>query len=112
MARDLYCWRCDRLVPMLEESEWALVQPLLSVGIAELQRYRREHGVSLADAKTRVSSAAALARYRQLTGHEETDADAIWHHRVSLHGPPCKACLRPLRTPRARYCASCGTGRS
>lgn len=112
MARDLFCWRCNMVIPMLEDDEWGLVAPLLRDSISELQRYRHEHGLSLAEAKDRVFGRAALDKYRELTGFSETNANAIWHHYVSLYGPPCVSCGKPLRTPRASFCASCGTVRN
>jgi hypothetical protein len=46
--------------------------------------------------------------YRFFTGREEHDAAVVLHHRTALHGSPCDACGRPLRTPFARVCVSCG----
>lgn len=54
--------------------------------------------------------AAALSFYKQLTGCDETNVNAILHHRISLYGPPCPECEKPLRTPQARMCAACGWG--
>jgi hypothetical protein len=108
MAQDLYCWRCDRVIPMLDDREWALVEPLLNNSISELTQYRQEHGVSLAEAKDHALGRSALNKYRELTGFDETNVNALWHHRRSLYGPPCAACGKPLRTPRARFCAACG----
>jgi hypothetical protein len=61
-----------------------------------------------------IASAAradALRRYNELTGFGETVMNALWHHRVSLYGPPCRMCQKPLRTPRAQWCAACGANR-
>ncbi|WP_386066312.1 hypothetical protein ACFJIW_17465 [Tahibacter sp. UC22_41] len=112
MAHDLYCWRCDMVIPMLEEHEWALVEPLLRNAVSELQHYALQHGLSPAEAKDRALGRSARDKYRELTGFEETNVNALYHHRASLYGPPCTACGKPLRTPRASFCAACGTVRT
>ena len=111
MARDLYCWRCDMIIPMLEDHEWAVVEPLLRDSLSELKRYRQEHNVSFAAAKEKAFGRAALDKYRELTGFNETNINALWHHYISLYGPPCISCGKPLRTPKATFCAACGTKR-
>ncbi len=73
MARNLYCWRCDMVLPMLEDHEWEVVAPLLRDSLSELQRYRQEHDVSLAEAKDQILGLAALDKYRELTGFNETN---------------------------------------
>jgi hypothetical protein len=108
MAKTLYCWRCRIDVPMLDEDEWAEVEPHLVNAIERIKRYRAEHGVSLYEARRDGYGKDALERYFQITGFRETNADALWHHRLSDYGPPCDACGKPLRTPRAKLCAACG----
>jgi hypothetical protein len=49
--------------------------------------------------------------YERMTGMRETNANAIMHHRASIYGPPCIICGKPLRTPRAAKCMSCGEPR-
>ncbi|OWJ64791.1 hypothetical protein BWR60_23030 [Inquilinus limosus] len=93
---------------MLDEHEWAEVYPALSDPIRRIKDYRALHSASLAEAKRHISGTGALDRYFALTGYRETDPDALWHHRLSLFGPPCGACGKPLRTPRAKLCAECG----
>jgi hypothetical protein len=90
---------------MLDENEWTEVVKPWSLrgqlspdaraaeGAAGFQRMRE----------------AILSRYNRLTGFGETLPEAVMHHRVSAYGPPCGACGRPLRTPRASFCAGCGT---
>jgi hypothetical protein len=41
------------------------------------------------------------------TGFHETNANAIFHHRLSEYGPPCTPCGKPLRTPNAKFCGHC-----
>jgi hypothetical protein len=53
-----------------------------------------------------------LAKYLEITGFEETNPNAVWHHRIALYGSPCRVCGKPLRTPRAAFCAACGADRS
>jgi hypothetical protein len=107
MSQWLYCWR-GMEIPMLEESEWEAVAPLLANPIQQIKEYRLVHGVSLAEASEKGFGQKALAVYEQLTGFRETNPKALWHHRVSLYGPKCSACGVPLRTPQATYCINCG----
>jgi hypothetical protein len=88
------------------------MDPALSQSIRDIQDYRKEHGVGLAEAKQHAYGATALRLYQELTGFTETSPDAIWHHRLSIYGPPCGACGKPLRTPQAKLCAACGAVRA
>ena len=47
MPQNLYCWRCDRVLPMLDEEEWERMMPLLVGSIENIQRYRQRHDVGL-----------------------------------------------------------------
>ena len=102
-----WCWRCKMDVPMLDEAEWRIMEPLLSRAYDDVKRYRSKHGVSLAEAQGATRDVPALAKYKELTGLE-TSVNAIWHHRASLYGRPCTSCGKPLRTPKASFCAECG----
>ncbi len=106
MTKTLYCWRCGSNVAMLDEAEWNAVSKHL-VPAMERIKQARQHGSTLKEAKER-AFADALDCYLQITGFRETNADALWHHRLSLYGPPCEQCGKPLRTPRAKLCAACG----
>jgi len=97
---------------MLEEHEWEKVGPLLSGAIQKIKDYREEHGVSLAQARDESFGKDALEMYKAITGFEETNPNALWHHRLSLLGPPCGRCGNPLRTPVAKRCVECGAVRS
>ena len=91
---------------MLTEEEWATISPHLSDSIQQIKRYREEHGCSLQEATQR-GLGSALEVYERLTGFKETNPNALWHHRLGIYGPPCRACGKPLRTPQARCCAMC-----
>jgi hypothetical protein len=108
MARDLFCWRCDMVLPMLTEEEWSRIEPVLHEAIEDVKRYRIANGCSLGEALRIAHGQSALEAYYAMTGFRETNSNAIWHHRLSLYGPPCAACGKPLRTPRASLCAACG----
>jgi|SRR5688572_9535111 hypothetical protein len=108
MAITQYCWRCKMDVPMLNDAEWETIAPLLKKSIENMKLYREAHGLPLGDARSRDFGASTLKKYEELTGFRETNVDAIWHHQASLFGSPCGSCGKPLRTPRARFCAECG----
>lgn len=108
MPKWMYCWRCGTEMPMLDEHEWETVQPLLT--IERIKNYKREHGASLAEARDKLLG-KALAAYKEITGVEATNPNALWHHRISAFGPPCANCGKPLRTPKADRCVECGTQR-
>jgi hypothetical protein len=112
MSVELYCWRCDKTLPMLEENEWAIVSPLLSDAISQIQQFRVENNCSLDKAlELGIFGTEALAVYQNITGNAETDINSLSHHRASIYGPPCVYCGKPLRTPSARLCAACGESR-
>jgi len=106
VAKNLHCWRCKTLIPMLDEREWALMSPALSRTIEDIQAYRRKTGASLSECPPQTS---ACHLYARLTGFVETNPNAIWHHRAADCGPFCRHCRRPLRTARASFCVGCGT---
>jgi hypothetical protein len=89
----LWCWRCKMDVPMLDEAEFGRV-----VGNQDLPREG-------ADVEARL--ATMLADYVRITGFHETNPVAVYHHRLSLYGPACGHCSKPLRTPRSRTCGNC-----
>lgn len=103
-----YCWRCRADVPMLDETEFAAVEQVHRDCTANVKAYREEHRTALEDAPRADLMRPVLDTYRELTGVTADDADHVLKHRLALIGPPCVACGRPLRTPRAAVCAACG----
>ncbi len=106
--KSLYCWRCRADIPMLDENEWAIVAPLLSRSLADIKAERQRSGLLLSTDLLAQRFTPALEAYERLTGFHETNGNALWHHRLSLYGPPCVSCGKPLRTPQARFCPACG----
>ncbi len=76
---------------MLDEGEFDLVVKAQRPGVPSEERF-----------------APFLAEYERITGYHATNFNAVWHHRLSLLGDPCVNCGKPLRSPRARFCAACG----
>ncbi len=112
MPENLYCWRCRKEVPMLTEEEWAAVEPHLENRFEAAARYCEAHPeVGLSQALEQGLGTGAQEEYARITGQPATDLEALYHHRLSLYGPPCAACGRPLRTPEATHCAECGAKR-
>lgn len=97
---------------MLTDDEWKEVEPFLTNAIGQIQEYRKVHQCSLAEASAQGFGRAALAAYERITGFKETNPNALFHHRLSMYGPPCRACGKPLRTPQARFCAMCSRERA
>jgi hypothetical protein len=77
-----------------------------------VKEYRDETGAPLKSFPLTERFEAMLTRYEAITGFRETNPNAVWHHRLSLYGPPCKSCGKPLRSPMAKLCGSCMAPRS
>ena len=99
--KNLWCWRCQMEVPMLDEEEYAIAAKLYSQGFEKIEsgKSREERFKPMLD------------YYNNLTGFEETEPNAIMHHRIEQYGPPCENCSKPYRTALASFCAACGNKR-
>lgn len=93
---------------MVDEDEWRELQPLLQEYVSKVRDYRDDSPSALEHALKKGFDAAALNKYFEFTGRREHNIMSLWHHRISLYGPPCEDCGKPLRNPKARICASCG----
>jgi hypothetical protein len=105
--RMLWCWRCKAEMPMLDEEEFAQVADLHRDGLRAVKALRETGGAPLEAISMEVHFTSMLDRYEAITGYRETNPNTVWHHRLSLYGPPCTNCGRPLRTPKAKLCGSC-----
>jgi hypothetical protein len=96
---------------MLDETEFAEVSALYADAMRSLKAYKIDHAQDSQDV-IHARFQPIREAYLRLTGFAEGNHNAIMHHRLSLYGPPCTACARPLRTPLARHCAACGKDRA
>ncbi len=100
---------------MLEKEEFKLVLEADQKGLGFVEQQLQEKGLQnytllKLDSPVAERKRAFLEMYRILTGYEETNPNAVWHHIVDVYGPPCPNCKKPIRTSKARYCVSCGFG--
>ena len=109
--KPLWCWRCQREMPMLDEEEFERVIQHLRNGKSELMTASPDQGPAWKHPVITTALQRLLDEYNSVTGFAETNPNAVWHHRLSLYGPPCSQCGKPLRTPEARFCAACGAPR-
>lgn len=105
--RWLWCWRCKTEMPMLDDEEFTEIASLHRLGLKSVKEYRTKTGAPLEHVPLAEHFDAMLTRYEEMTGYKETNPNAVWHHRLSLYGPPCNRCGKPLRSPNARLCGSC-----
>src|ERR1700740_2294715 len=106
--RVIYCWRCRMDVSTLDDLEFGEVSEAMAKG-AEAEQPRGQRTQGSQDQLTLENRLLlALEIYRRITGFEETNPRALFHHILSLYGPACRNCGKPLRTPRASWCAACG----
>jgi hypothetical protein len=103
----MWCWRCKQEMPMLDEDEYAVITRLYHEAFRATKEFRRLWGIRLENASIHERFEPVRAEYERMTGMKESNENAIMHHRISLYGPPCKNCHKPLRIPRAKLCGAC-----
>lgn len=105
--KKLWCWRCKAEMPMLDEVEFAEIAALYSAAMQSAKEIRKETGVAIQHRSVQERFEPVRAKYQSITGFYEPNHNAILHHRISLYGPPCAKCGKPLRSPKAKICGSC-----
>jgi hypothetical protein len=101
-----YCWKCQKDLPFLDESEWSRVEPHLTQGMMDIKNYREAHGADIKTARDAVTS-KAMSLFEEISGVGGVHADIIRHHRLLLWGTECNNCGWLLRSPNAKHCANC-----
>jgi hypothetical protein len=96
-------------MPMLDEDEYGEIACLYKEGMSATKEFRQRWGIPLERASIEQRFQPVRTHYERLTGMKECHENAILHHRLSLYGPPCSHCRKPLRSPTAKLCGSCMT---
>lgn len=105
----MWCWRCKQEVGMLDEDEYKIIYELYGQCMRKAKEYRETTGSSLERTPLSEIFKPVSEEYERITGCKGFHHNAVMHHRESIYGFPCKNCGKPLRTPRAKLCAVCGT---
>lgn len=87
-------------VPMLDSEEGKIASKLLAEGFQEAIKQRKAPDFK-----------KLLDYYKEITGYEETNHNAIMHHFINIYGPDCENCGKPYRTETATFCPKCGNKR-
>src|SRR5271169_4007914 len=106
--KTLWCWRCGQEMPMLDEGEYAEALRMYSECMRGAKELRQKWSVPIEGASIHERFRPVREWYERVTGLPDCHENAIMHHRLSNLGSPCPVCGKPLRSPRAKLCASCG----
>jgi hypothetical protein len=84
-----------------------IIKPYLTNVINKIKEFKDANRCDLKTAKELVFHQACQIYY-ELTGYYESNADALYHHRLSIYGDECPSCGYLFRTPKAKFCTNCG----
>jgi hypothetical protein len=94
-------------MPMLDEGEFAEISQLFQCGMRATKEFRERWGIPLESVSIRERFLPVRLRYEKMTGLKDCHENAILHHQISMYGPLCARCGKPLRTPQAKLCGAC-----
>lgn len=92
---------------MLDEDEFRVIGDLYNQSLDAVQKWREDNGNTSQPPMAEIFQ-PLREKYQYITGTVDENHVAIMHHRISMYGPECKSCGRPLRTTQASMCAECG----
>ena len=92
---------------MLDENEYAEIRALYNDCMKATKEFRQRWNLPLSGVNLEERFRPVRDRYQEITGYCEANENAVMHHRLSLYGPPCNQCGKPLRTPKAKLCGAC-----
>ena len=94
---------------MLDEEEYGEALRMYRECMRGAKELRQKWNVPLAGASIDERFRPVREWYERMTGAPACHEDAVMHHRLARFGNPCRACGKPLRSPRAKRCFECGT---
>jgi hypothetical protein len=92
---------------MLDEEEFTEIFKLYGQCMKSTKEFPQLWNIPLEHVSIEERFKPVRERYEQLTGMKNCHQTATMHHRISMYGPPCRRCEKPLRTPAAKLCGSC-----
>ena len=107
MPKTYYCWKCKCHVPMLTDTEWGILEPMVRSDIEIIKEYRTATSSPLAETLDKLPFDSSEQVYKW-SGYRERSPSNFYHHRLSDWGSECGGCGHLLRTPKASFCANCG----
>ena len=106
--KNYFCWRCDEIMPFLEEHEWKKISALYYGFIKTILKYRKKHNCDLETARAHCEK-EATEKFEELTGISGVSIAVMYHHRLKDWGKECSKCGYLFRTPKAKRCTNCGS---
>lgn len=93
---------------MFDEAEFKVLSDLYRDSMRATKEFRKKHDLPLEGLDIDGRFEPLRKEHERMTGWANMHQNAIIHHRLCDYGPDCTECGKPLRTPKAGFCAECG----